>query len=169
MTAKTPKPKEYKLDVFETIRQLDRKNRSYYEDLEPDQQKEISPLVLMRWVSGLKDQGNPDEIEYRILMLNETVNKDMFNISDKNHKQLKWLLGTVVSHNSKGSFRYEYIKHTREKTDPHERRTINFLKSVYPTYKESEIELLARINSRKDIKDLARQHGWTDAEIKAKL
>jgi hypothetical protein len=44
-----------------------------------------------------------------------------------------------------------------------------FLAEMFPTMKQDEIELLAKINDKRDLEDLARQHGQDDKTIKSKL
>jgi hypothetical protein len=46
-------------------------------------------------------------------------------------------------------------------------KAIKFLTQLYPDLKADDIELLAEINSKEDLKILARQHGWTNEQIKS--
>ena len=41
-----------------------------------------------------------------------------------------------------------------------------FLHDMYPTMNRQEIELLQEINSKDDLKQLARDHGMSDKDIK---
>jgi len=40
---------------------------------------------------------------------------------------------------------------------------------LYPSLKRDELELMASINSKDEIKELARQLGWDDKRIKSEL
>jgi hypothetical protein len=44
-----------------------------------------------------------------------------------------------------------------------------FLAKLYPTMKSDEIDLLAKINDKRDIADMARNLGFDDKSIKAEL
>jgi hypothetical protein len=44
-----------------------------------------------------------------------------------------------------------------------------FLREIYPQFKDDEIALLAEINTKDDLKQLARLHGWDDKKIKEYL
>jgi hypothetical protein len=66
-----------------------------------------------------------------------------------------------------GSFRHDWIK--QKKRESSNNKAVKFLRQVYPTYNEDELELLAKINTTEDIKNLAREHGWDDRRIKAEL
>lgn len=48
-------------------------------------------------------------------------------------------------------------------------KATKFLTELFPELKPDDIELLGRINSKEDLRDLARQHGWDDKRIKADL
>jgi hypothetical protein len=171
MTDKPAKARVFKLDIFRLLRAIDQKDRAYFDKLTPEEVKEISPRVLVRWMTGIIDQGDPLEYEYRILMVNEHYNRNMYDINDRQHAKLKYFLATTTSLGNR-TYRYEYIKHSKvagEHSDPKFRKAVKFLSNIHPTLKVKDIELLARINSREDLKDLARQHGWTDAEIKSGL
>ena len=48
-------------------------------------------------------------------------------------------------------------------------KIIKFLTKLYPTLKTDEIELLDEINTEKEIKELAKNLGMSDAEIKKEL
>ena len=44
-----------------------------------------------------------------------------------------------------------------------------FLATIYPSAKIDEIKLLAKINTKDDLKQLAREHGYDDKQIKELL
>lgn len=63
-----------KLDIFEVLRNLNRKNLKYYDGLPPDLQKAAAPLVVMRWLSGTSDRD-------QVLRLNQMVNPYVFSLN----------------------------------------------------------------------------------------
>ena len=48
-------------------------------------------------------------------------------------------------------------------------KVVKFLKNLYPTKKEDEIELLAKINSISDVKTLAMDFGMSKEDIRKVL
>ena len=55
------------------------------------------------------------------------------------------------------------------KASPGTAKAIKFLEKLYPTKKADEINLLAKINSSKDLKQLAEDFGMTREQIKKQL
>ena len=43
------------------------------------------------------------------------------------------------------------------------------MSKLYPSMKKDELELLVELNSSKDLKDLAKQFGMSDVDIKKEL
>ena len=48
-------------------------------------------------------------------------------------------------------------------------KAVKFVTQLYPHMKQDEVELLASINTTKELKELAKQMGWTDPDIKKAL
>jgi lipid II:glycine glycyltransferase (peptidoglycan interpeptide bridge formation enzyme) len=66
-----------------------------------------------------------------------------------------------------GTFRHDWIK--QKKREGGSSKAVKFLRQIYTTYSEDELELLAKINTTEDLKQLARKHGWDDRRIKSEL
>ena len=79
--------KQYKNDIFEVIKQIDNKNYQYYDSLSSEQQKEIQPYVLMRWISVVGDENKHMKYTQDI---NENVNMYFWELSK--YKDLQWKL-----------------------------------------------------------------------------
>jgi hypothetical protein len=95
---------------------------------------------------------------------NENFNRHFFDLA--RHPELQWLLATTVSPGM-GTFRHDWIK--QKKREGSSSKAVKFLKQIYTTYSEDELELLAKINTTEDLKQLARKHGWDDRRIKSEL
>ena len=151
-----------KLNIATEMRAFDSKDRNFYQDLTDEERKKFSTFLMIRWGSSV--QGSADLQRYYLLSCNENLNKHFFDLAK--HPELQWLAATTVSPNM-GSFRHDWIK--QKKREGSNNKVIKFLRQIYPDYKEDELELLVKINTINDLKQLAREHGWDDRRIKAEL
>ena len=151
-----------KLNITNEMAQLDRKNRLFYDELTEDERKKFSTYLMLRWSSSV--QADSDIQAYYVMSCNENLNKHFFNIS--RHPKLQWLCATAVSPGI-GTFRHQWI--APKKKDGVDNKASKFLREIYPLAKDDEIELLRQLNTKDDLKQLAREHGWDDRRIKAEL
>lgn len=151
-----------KLNIANEMRSLDSKDRQFYRDLTEEERKKFSTFLMIRWGSSV--QGSAELQQYYLLACNENLNRHFFELS--RHPELQWLLATTVSPGM-GTFRHDWIK--QKKREGSNNKAVKFLRQIYPTYSEDELELLAQINDTRDLKQLAREHGWDDKRIKAEL
>jgi len=152
-----------KLDIKNEMAGFDRKDRSYYDDLDEEEKKKFSPYLMLRWGSCV--EGSADFQAWYLRATNERVNQNLFDISSKDHKKFQWLMCTTVSPGM-GNQRHYWLPAKKSERD---NKAIKFLTNLYPTAKPDDIELLAELNSKQDLKQLAREHGWDDKRIKAEL
>lgn len=139
----------------------DRKDRAYYDKFTDEERKKFSTYLMLRY--GASVDGNSDLQAYYLMATNERVNKNFFDIN--RHPKLQWLLCTTVSPNM-GRQRHQWLA-TKKKEGNN--KVQKFLSKIYPNLKRDEIELLAKINDKRDIDDLARRHGLDDKTIKSEL
>jgi hypothetical protein len=151
-----------KLNIANEMRAFDSKDRRFYHDLTDEERKKFSTYLMIRWGSSV--QGSTELQQYYLLSCNENLNKHFFDLA--RYPELQWLAATTVSPGM-GSFRHDWIK--QKKRESSNNKTVKFLKQVYPDYKDDELELLIKINTTADIKQLAREHGWDDKRIKSEL
>ena len=151
-----------KLNIANEMRAFDSKDRRFYQDLTDEERKKFSTYLMVRWGSSV--QGSTELQQYYLLSCNEYLNKHFFDLA--RYPELQWLAATTVSPGM-GSFRHDWIK--QKKRDSGNNKVIKFLKQIYPDYKDDELELLIKINTTADIKQLAREHGWDDKRIKSEL
>jgi hypothetical protein len=151
-----------KLNIANEMRVFDTKDRQFYQELTDEERKKFSTFLMIRWGSSV--QGSAELQQYYLLACNENLNKHFFELS--RHPELQWLLATTVSPGM-GTFRHDWIK--AKKREGSNSRAVKFLRHIYPTYSEDELELLAEINTSADLKQLAREHGWDDKRIKSEL
>lgn len=149
-----------KLSVKSETAALDRKDIEFYDSLTDEEKKKFSPYLMMRYSASV--DGNADMQAWYLMATNERVNKNFFDISTSQHKKLQWLLCTTVSPGL-GPQRHYWLGSKKSDTDT---KSIKFLTQLYPNLKSDDIALLAEINTKEDLKELAKQHGWTPEQIK---
>lgn len=98
--------KEFALDIFHLLGQIDKKDMQFFSKLSPEQEKAYAPLVAMRWMSGTSD-------ERQVLMLNHLVNRFVFSIGK--HKELMYKLQCVASSGQARRYNWMAAKNTSSK------------------------------------------------------
>ena len=144
-----------KLNIANEMKMFDRKVRSFYDDLTPEERKKFSTYLMIRWGSAV--EGSRDLQEFYVIATNERLNKHFFDLS--RHPKLQWLLATTVSPDM-GTPRHTWIAPKKKETGLSAKK--KQLAKLYPHYKDDEIDLLAKITDQKEINALLKQHGDTD-------
>jgi hypothetical protein len=135
---------------------LDKRDRGYYNRLTPEQKKAFSSWMMMRYASSV--QGK-DAAHY-IYMTNELVNRDYSEVSK--HPELQWLLLSACGVGKVQFHPYLKPPNAKKKKD----KVSEFLYSIHPHMKSEEVTLLQELNSKDELKEYARSHGYDDKTIK---
>ena len=138
-----------KLSINNEMAQFDRKNRDFYDDLTVDEKKKFSNFLMIRYGSSVEAGSNPrDQMiqQYYLQSCNENLNKHFFAINK--HPKLQWLCATTVSPGD-GNKRHQWI--APKKKEPGAGSIKKQLAELYPHLKDDEIDLMAKINTKKDI------------------
>jgi len=135
---------------------IDRCDFDFYSRLSKEDKKAFSPWMVMRYASSAR---GTDAYHY-LLMVNDIVNVDFNTL--KNHPELQWkLLATCgIGHNTF----HPWVPPGKGKKAA--TKVGKFLHQVFPTLNRKEVELLEQINSKDDLKELAKDHGLDDKAIK---
>lgn len=133
---------------------MDNGNMEFYISLTPEQKKEISLWILMRYMSS--SQG--DAVQH-LTLVNDIVNID-FNIISK-HPELQWKLLALCGTNKK-QFHAWIPPGRKAKKNKLEEALIN----LNPLLKDDELELLQLINTLDDFKDYFKENAFDDKTIK---
>lgn len=141
-----------KLSIQNEMAQFDRKNRGFYDELTDEERKKFSPYLMVRWGSSV--HGSPDLQEFYVIAANERLNKHFFAVN--RHPKLQWLMATTVSPDM-GTQRHQWIAPKKKDAGSNEVRRA--LMDRYPNMKMSDIEVLAAITTKQDIKDYLRDAG----------
>jgi hypothetical protein len=123
---------------------FDRKERDFYTSLTDDERKKFSNYLMIRYGSSVV--GSRDLQEFYLIACNERLNKHFFAIN--RHPQLQWLCATTVSPGI-GPQRHQWI--APKKKEPGASSLKKQLAELYPHMKDDEIDLMAQLNTKKDI------------------
>jgi len=141
-----------KLTIANEMNRFDLKDRDFYDSLTDEERKKFSNYLMIRWGSAV--QGNSMDQAVYLLSCNENLNKHFFNINK--HPKLQWLCATTVSPGW-GSKRHQWI--APKKKEAGVSGIKKQLAELYPNMKQDEIELMTKINTKKDIEAYLKQLG----------
>lgn len=133
-----------KLNIANEMRQFDRKNRDFYDELTAEEKKKFSTFLMIRWGSAV--EGSRDLQEFYVIATNERLNKHFFDLGK--HPKLQWLCATTVSPDM-GSFRHNWIAPKKKEAGASAKRRA--LQEIFPTYKDDEIDVMMKIMTQKEI------------------
>jgi hypothetical protein len=141
-----------KLSIHNEMSEFDRKNRNFYNELTDEERKKFSNYLMIRWGSAV--HGSQDLQEFYLISCNERFNKHFFAIN--RHPGLQWLCATTVSPGM-GTHRHQWI--APKKKEPGESGIKKQLAELYPNMKADEIEVMAKINTKKELDTYLKQLG----------
>ena len=143
----------HKLNIFEVLKNITKSNVTYWDTLDPTQQKAFVPLVVMRWLTGT------DKF-VQIHILNEIVNPFIFTLGK--HPRLLYNLMCSAAHGNTN--KYTWLKRNNNKN-------INFkisfnLLSEYLNCSKREVKELFQFYSNEDLLEIADDLGLQKNDIK---
>ena len=151
------------LDLFkELIPSIDMGFKELYDAAGEDGKKDIKLDLwnLNRYISSVK--GNYEKTALAVFKVNEYYNKNWNVLGGTNHVKLQWQLLCVAGKPGKKQF-HPWIGLKKKKDDIS--KAVKLLAQIYPDMKMDEVETLARISTKKEIKELAREHGYEKVDI----
>lgn len=141
-----------KLSIQNEMMQFDRKNRQFYDSLTDEERKKFSNYLMIRWGSSI--QGSAELQGYYLQSSNHYVNKHFFEIN--RHPKLQWLCATAVSPDL-GTQRHQWIAPKKKEAGASGIR--KQIAELFPHLKDDEVELMSKINTKKDIDAYLKQLG----------
>jgi hypothetical protein len=146
------------LDIKRELNAIDMRDYDFYSKLTPEEKKEFSPFILMRYSSNV--QGDTDLQEWFLDRTNELVNKHHWVLS-KNHKELLWKLFAGCGAGVKTY--HPYLKAgTKEKAVKIEK----LLAELNPAMKLSDIKAWAKMMTKADREELFDKMGFDKKQRK---
>lgn len=141
-----------RLNIGNEMRQLDAKNRDFYDELTPEERRKFSTFLMVRWGSAV--DGSREIQEYYVQSVNHYLNKHFFTMH--RHPKLQWLMATAASPGM-GAMRHNWI--APKKKEAGASAIKKQLRELYPHFKDDEIDLMSELTDRKEIAQLQRAHG----------
>lgn len=143
-----------KLDLKPLLGAIDKNNINYYDGLTDEHKAEFSPWVIMRFASAC--QNHP---EHYLMMVNDFVNQDFSELSK--HPELFWKLLAVC-----GAGYNQYHPWIAPSKKGKKNNKEGFVSALYPHYRKDEIKLFLKVYSDEELKNMAKDNGYSDEEIK---
>lgn len=148
--------KEKLLKLNRVLSALDNNDVGFYDTLTPDEQKEFSAWLIMRYSSS---SGSAPE--NNLIMTNELVNSDFSALSK--HPKLQWMLLSQVA---VCGGRHDFIPPAKK---GHKDVLSEMISTIYPFWNSVEVHAFLEKNEKGDIKDLLIGYGFDEKTIKTAL
>lgn len=145
--------KERKVDLFVVLDKLSKKDQTYYCSLSEEDQKEILPILIMRWLSGTSNA-------YQVFLINEIVNTYVFSL----HKHKELLVNLLLTSTSGKGSRYNWLK-TKSKKGMTAPLTCKLITNYYQISSRQAIDYL-KLLEEIDIIGYAEELGYQQDDIK---
>ena len=150
------------LDLFKVLMPaIDNNMKELYDAAGEEGKKDIKGDLwnLNRYVSFVN--GNNEKQELAVFKVNEYYNKNWAILGAK-HPKLQWQLLCIAGNTKKTEF-HPWVK--LQRTANSDNKSVHLLATIYPNMKMDEVELLARISTKKEIRELAKEHGYEKVDI----
>jgi len=144
-----------KLSIKNEMRQFDLKNRDFYTSLSDEERRKFSTYLMIRWGSAV--QGSRELQEFYVISTNQRLNRHFFAVN--RHPQLQWLMATTVSPDM-GTFDHPWIAPKKKEAGSNEVKKM--LLDLYPNMKVADIQTMAALVDKKELREYLREHGNQD-------
>lgn len=141
-----------KLSIQNEMAVFDKKDREFYDNLTAEEKKKFSNFLMIRYGSCVT--GSSDLQHFYLVSTNERLNKHFFAINK--HPKLQWLCATTVSPDM-GVMRHNWIAPKKKEAGASSIK--KQLTELFPHMKDDEIELMSKINTKKDIDAYVKKFG----------
>lgn len=149
-----------KLTIKDETAAIDMGARDLWDNFTDEQRKTVSFFLLNRYASSIKTSDREAQ-ELAIFKTNEYFNKHFFSLTK--HPKLLWYLICMTGNAEKKIYFHEWIGFKKKGED---NKIYKFLETRFPNMKSDELDLLAEITTKEEIKEYARSMGMDENEIK---
>jgi len=146
-----------KLPLKDILAAIDMGAKSVYDELSDDERKQINYWLLNRYISSVN--GNYEKQALAVFKTNEYYNKNWNELGTR-HPKLQWQLMCQAGNTGKIEFHKWIGFKQKGKSNS---KGIKLLEKLFPNMKQDEVELLARISTTKELKQLAEEYGIENA------
>jgi len=146
------------LPVKDILAAVDMGAKNVWDELSDEEKKQVSFWLLNRYVSSVN--GNRDKQELAVFKTNEYYNKN-WNVLGTKHPKLQWQLLCQSGNTGKIEFHPWIGFKKKESSDA----AVKLIKEIYPNIKMDEVETLARISTKKELKQLAEEHNIDNIKL----
>jgi len=140
-----------KLLIKDILAAVDMGAKSVWDELSTEERKQVGFWLLNRYVSSV--QGSREKQEIAVFKTNEYYNKN-WNVLGVRHPKLQWQL--LCQSGNTGRIEYHPWIGFKKK-DGNNSVAVKLLEQIYPKMKADEVELLARIYTKKELNQLAEE------------
>jgi len=132
------------------LKAVDFRNKDYYDRIDDHEKSLYSPYMLMRYASSVSS-NDPFYVEHYVEMVNECVNKHCFTLGK--HKKLLWMLTAMCGAETQQF--HPWIKPMKRVAN----KSLKKLMQIYPNWKETDLEVLDKIITDKELEEPIEAHG----------
>ena len=144
--------RKFKLDIFDLLRRIDAKEADIYSRLTAEERSGFSALIVQRWLSGTKDEG-------QVMALANFSNRGVFSLAKHPHLQLRLLQACA----SGRQHQYAWLPFGPKVTHKlYDKAVTEFL-----GISQRELRLLDPLPTTEEALEMARQLGWQKDELAA--
>ena len=141
-----------RLPIKDRLGAIDMGAKSVWDEFTDEERKQVSFWLLNRYVSGV--QGSTDVQALAVFKTNEYYNKNYMNVSK--HPKLMWQLLCLSGNTQKIEY-HPWIGFKKKGTN-NTAGAIKLFQQLYPNMKQREVEMLAGMNTKKELKQIAEDH-----------
>lgn len=144
---------------------VSKRDTAFYDNLSDAGKKyfrDNGTYMVNRYIS---DPKTTDPIKYMTTVMAVNMYANQYNLSEfnlKDHPELRWQL--LARCNVDGN--YMAFNYIRPPANPKRNKVFTWVAEQFPLLKNDEIELLLAMNTTDDLKQLAKDSGLDDNEIK---
>lgn len=143
----------HQVDIFSILNDISQGDTSFIDSFSEEELKSISPYVIQLWIKGADSN-----LDARMVLTNELVNKYIFSLAD--HKKL--LLKLLCAANGFGGHPYYQFKKKKTSSVSNLLKLLMEYYNINQTHATDALQLL----SVNDITEIAESLGYDNKDIK---